>query len=716
MRILSMTATFGKLSQQTLQLEEGLNIIHAPNEWGKSTWCAFLMAMLYGVDTGARSKAGFLAEKEHYAPWSGAPMSGSMEIVWNERRITIERRSKGRVPMGEVKAFETLSGVPVPELAVPAPGQVLLGVERSVFARAGFLKLSEMPVTEDESLRRRLNELVTTGDESGASDALAQKLRDLKNRCRFNKKGLLPELETRLQTLEQQIQQLQSLRYQIETVSQRQQDLEKQAELLENHRQALEYKAHLQYAQKLAAAQVQLEAASEALTQAENACRDLPAPEAIRQDMLEVQRLRDIQDALHMQAQLLPPLPTVPVATEPFQGKTPEQAISDAALDRKVLTQLHNDLKKPVPIVIGGICLVLGLILLLLAPNLLAQIGAGLVLLAGIGSLFSGVRKQRKLNEQIARLQDRYRGMEAERWEAAAEAYAQAQREYQKQLHDRQAELEEINRNLNENSLAIAAITGGESLAQFEERCRQQQQAYSRLQEQQRSCRQAETVLQALSDAGKQVVPPKLEDTLTYSAQETAKHLSDIAAERQFLQRKLGQCQGQMAALGQEDQLLTEKQQLQARIAALELHYRALTRAQETMQQATQELQRRFAPRISKRTQELFAHLTGQRYQRLSLGQDLSLSVGTQEENTLRGTLWRSDGTVDQLYLALRLAVAEELTPCAPLVLDDALVRFDDMRLAAALEILREEARQKQVIVFTCQGRELALNKEEALA
>ena len=67
------------------------------------------------------------------------------------------------------------------------------------------------------------------------------------------------------------------------------------------------------------------------MPQAENACRDLPAPEKIRQEMLEVQRLRDIRDALHMQAQLLPPLPPVPVAAEPFQGKTPEQAISDAA-------------------------------------------------------------------------------------------------------------------------------------------------------------------------------------------------------------------------------------------------------------------------------------------------------------------------------------------------------------------------------------------------
>ena len=47
----SMTATFGKLEGQTLTFHPGLNVIPAPNEWGKSTWCAFLLAMLYGIDT-----------------------------------------------------------------------------------------------------------------------------------------------------------------------------------------------------------------------------------------------------------------------------------------------------------------------------------------------------------------------------------------------------------------------------------------------------------------------------------------------------------------------------------------------------------------------------------------------------------------------------------------------------------------------------------------
>ena len=98
--------------------------------------------------------------------------------------------------------------------------------------------------------------------------------------------------------------------------------------------------------------------------------------------------------------------------------------------------------------------------------------------------------------------------------------------------------------------------------------------------------------------------------------------------------------------------------------------------------------------------------MTGGRYDRLKLDEDFSLLAGAEQEDTLREALWRSEGTLDQLYLSLRIAVAEALAPDAPLILDDALVRFDDTRLKAALEILKEEAENKQVILFTCQSRE----------
>ena len=147
-----MTATFGKLEGDTLTFEPGLNVIHAPNEWGKSTWCAFLLAMLYGVETRSHSTKAALADKERYAPWSGKPMSGSIRLDWAGRDITIERTTKGRIPMGEFRAFETQSGLSVPELTGENCGQVLLGVEKSVFRQAGFIRLRDMPVAGDDAL------------------------------------------------------------------------------------------------------------------------------------------------------------------------------------------------------------------------------------------------------------------------------------------------------------------------------------------------------------------------------------------------------------------------------------------------------------------------------------------------------------------------------------------------------------------------------------
>ena len=74
-----------------------------------------------------------------------------------------------------------------------------------------------------------------------------------------------------------------------------------------------------------------------------------------------------------------------------------------------------------------------------------------------------------------------------------------------------------------------------------------------------------------------------------------------------------------------------------------------------------------------------------------------------------RRSLALSRGTVDQLYLAVRLAVCQLCLPGedpAPLVLDDALVTFDDRRMALALDALAELGRERQILLFTCQERE----------
>ena len=86
----------------------------------------------------------------------------------------------------------------------------------------------------------------------------------------------------------------------------------------------------------------------------------------------------------------------------------------------------------------------------------------------------------------------------------------------------------------------------------------------------------------------------------------------------------------------------------------------------------------------------------------------MNLEAGEQDA-VMHRLLSLSGGTADGLYLAVRLAICRLLLPAsAPIVLDDALVRFDDERCRAALELLLEESKSRQILLFTCQHRESA--------
>ena len=203
--------------------------------------------------------------------------------------------------------------------------------------------------------------------------------------------------------------------------------------------------------------------------------------------------------------------------------------------------------------------------------------------------------------------------------------------------------------------------------------------------------------------------PPRYPDSLTCSREETRRRIPEEQRQQRQLLERLGQYQGRIDALGEASALERERERLCQRIRKLEQTYAALELALTTLETARQELQRRFAPRIARQAGQLLQAMTNGRYDRVTLDQDLSLLTAAKDETVLHEALWRSDGTVDQLYLALRLAVAEELTPQAPLVLDDAFVRFDDDRLKAALTVLKEQAKSRQILLFTCQSREKEL-------
>ena len=699
MKIYSMTATFGKLENEKLTLQPGLNVVHAPNEWGKSTWCGFLAAMLYGMDTRAKSTKAALADKERYAPWSGSPMEGRIELNWRGRDITIERKTKRRIPLGEFRAYETQTGIDIPELTAANCGEELLGVERSVFLRSGFIRFNDLPVTQDEALRRRLNALVTTGDESSTGDKLAGALRDLKNRCRYHKSGLLPQAETERDELEGKIRELEAYALQSESLNTRLGQVKQRLVELENHRIALQYQAAQADAKQVAQVEQARNEARLHLEAAKEKCAQLPPREQADWALNELRKLEQQLLDLQMEAHMAPKSPEPVEVPVQFAGMSGEEAITRASADAARFEKLKK-VNWLLPILTGAVVIAGGVLAVwyLVVGLILAGLGAA----ALIALLVKMTVNSKKAGEIAAN----YGSESPESWLQLAASYSEDCRIYeqaQSRYLNSQAELDERMTLLRQKISKVTHDRGLESCSRdWEGVAATWDELTSASREQQRW----EQQLQVLRGMAKTSEKPTFPDELTYTEAETARLLSDTRAEQHMLQNRLGQYQGRMEQLGQKQTLLFQLGRVNDRIAQLEKRYAALTLAQNTLAEASAQLQRRFAPRIASRAQELMSAFTGGRYDRLTLGEDLSLRAGTGGETTTREAMWRSDGTVDQLYLALRLAVAEVLTPEAPLILDDALVRFDDERVKAALEVLRTAGEDRQIILFTCHNRE----------
>lgn len=615
MRIISMIATFGKLDGDTLTLEPGLNVFHAPNEWGKSTWCAFLTAMLYGVETRERNTRGAMADKERYAPWSGKPMEGMLRVEHEGRDITIQRRARGRVPLGSFEAFETRTGMAVPELTAENCGRVLLGVEKSVFQRTGFIRFSDLTVIPDEALWQRLHALVTTGDESGSAAALGKKLKDLKNKCRSSRGGLIPEAERRLRELQDQCREREALEQQCAGLEQQAQEINEEMELLERHHQVCLYREAKENKEQIQAAVEAARDARDACQELEERCADLPRREELED--------RIAQARVHL---------------EVLQGESAEGGPTVAGiLVRGMLAVL---------------ALALAVVFLFRQMVLWGAVMGAAALMLGI---LTGRAADRRRSLALRRRLDRNK-------------------------RDRQAA--EVSRDIHAWSVQLML--------------------YEQLDTARTTAEQTRIRLQSLVSVAKEAARTEQEDDLALTREETVERMAELTRQLRTNRQQLGQCQGRMEFLSELEQLADSITRTQNRIRELERYERALTLALEKMEEASRSLKRRFAPQITERTRIYLERLTNGRYNRVSIGEDLSILAANETETTLRPSQWRSDGTVDAMYLALRLAVWVVLNPDGPLVVDDALLRLDEERLACAMELLGELAQHRQIVVFSC--------------
>ena len=172
------------------------------------------------------------------------------------------------------------------------------------------------------------------------------------------------------------------------------------------------------------------------------------------------------------------------------------------------------------------------------------------------------------------------------------------------------------------------------------------------------------------------------------------------------LHESIAVCRGKCEEIGVREELCAKRERLEEEKESILWQLDAIRLAKESLVQANAELTGRVSPQINQLAEEYLRILTADRYTAMQLYTDFEATCRRDNSAVEMDRLRLSTGTRDQLYLALRLAVCKVLLDqgdeTVPIVLDDPFVNYDDRRAACGMKLLREIARERQVILLTC--------------
>ena len=633
MMIKRLDATFGKLEGESLELHDGLNVISAPNESGKSTWCAFVRAMLYGVDSSERQKAGFLPDKMRFAPWSGSAMQGSMQLESGGRDITITRTTKtASAPMREFSAVYTGTSVPVEGLNGNNAGEMLTGVSRDVFRRSAFVEQGKVAVTHSAELEKRISAIVSSGDEDCSFTEADGRLRQWQRKRRFNRHGRLPELEDELSHKKQLLAELSDAAQQRENMS---------AELERAKQECERIEAEVIESRKVVR--------KEALSSLQGVRNEVNA--ATERHDKAAERRDSCRAALCACA---------------IGERKPEEAKAE------VKTDLENSMKlkerserKSSPVLAIILMILCGALVAagFLLPDLMIHAFiAAAVALAAVIALFIRASRRKTENYEAAKqrrkLLAKYKAESEDDIAASIDEYLELYKNYA-----------EAQRAEKESAEALAVVR------------RRQEQAESK------------TLTQLDFTGGDN------------QAAQLSRRLTEARAKCSRISAQMAEHSGRLAAMGDPLVLGSEISRMEAEYAEISAEYDAIALAIDTMRKADEDIQSRFSPALGKLAAEYMQFVTDGKYDGVMLDRDFSATVHEAGGNVPRNAEYLSAGTLDLMYLAVRLAVCSLALPESancPLIIDDALVNFDADRRRQAMALLEKIAQERQVILFAC--------------
>ena len=195
----------------------------------------------------------------------------------------------------------------------------------------------------------------------------------------------------------------------------------------------------------------------------------------------------------------------------------------------------------------------------------------------------------------------------------------------------------------------------------------------------------------------KKEISDKEKEAVSKALDEAKKRLQELKIRKESISLSLSE------ESADTDTLSEKKKRLEAKLHAVTISMEALKRAHENMQ-------KNFTPELNKKASEYFSHIAGGKYSRIFCDKEFGVMIETELP---RESGFFSGGTVDQLYLSVRLALTDMLygDGSCPILLDQAFLQYDKVRKERAIKLLENLSHKRQVLLFTSDESLISANK-----
>jgi len=705
MRILSLQGTFGGLDNRRVEFNKNMNIVCANNETGKSTIAAFIYAMLYGIDTRARSSEGYIPDKEKYQPWNSGKMYGTMTVEFNGREIVLERKTiKG--PMREFSATYADTGDEVAGINGTNAGEFLLGIDGETFLRTAYLKQTESHVSASSSLEKRISSIQDGGDERYSAIVAQDKLRQWKNRVSEKspeyKKclGEISEVTRKIEYVDEKLCNIHSAEKEVGEIS-------RELDALKLELKAIRYKISLDKKEELKNDEQVIKRKEEELVRRRE--------ELFKNGEFNQLKLSNLEGDCRVAAHNL--LFERNAGVKPMP---PESRETLELVEREYVKAVSFKSKFAPFIIIAALLALLAVIGFVLVPVL------GLIFIPSL--VFAVLAYTEKVKEngnkkdaltllssvdaqsidEVRKKIEENRAKEIE-YKAALLAYEKAVEDDENRKLDAKRSADKVCREVY--CVLGTPVIDIQSAEHLIESAKIELNSINLLTNEIQKLRAVyEEKSKGIEDCEKVDVPLS-----GRSEEELSTEISEMEARLHALEREVARAKGEISSFGSRELLLAQKDNLLNLQKKYELFSQAISMASDAVSKADEEQKAKFSPELNRRAGEIMHKITDGRYKKVALRRDFKTTVSESESNMSHTGLEVSIGTRDQMYFALRMALLdmiEEEGFSIPVILDDAFAYYDDDRVRSALEFL--SGLDRQVIVFTCHSREAEIMGDRA--